>query len=150
MAWWDSPREPALLPRAEGQKPCDKRYSKALLGGRGWSVASSLPQALGNGNHCPLRSVSTPLSPHPPVALPFCSQKKTPFGILLSSESFPVGEKICLRNLPLPPLAVILGPSHFTLFQALAQKCFTLHTKAFMCNLMNRSNPGTASPCHDS
>jgi len=44
----------------------------------------------------------------------------------------------------------MLGPSRFMLFQTLAQKCFTLRTEAFMCNLMNWSNAGTESPCSDS
>lgn len=79
-------REPALLPRAEGQKLWDGHYSGALLDGGDWSAVSSL-QALGNCSYCPLRSVNTSLSPHSPAALPNIppSRKKTPFGIPLFS-----------------------------------------------------------------
>lgn len=96
--------EPALLPGAEGQKLWDVHYSRALLDGGSCSAASSL-QALGNCSYCPPRSVNISLSPHPTAALPNIPsfQKKTPFGIPLSSESFSVGETICLHSLPLPP-----------------------------------------------
>lgn len=129
----------------------DVYYNGALLDGGGWSAASSL-QALRNGNHYPLRSVNISHSPHPPADLLNIppSRKKTPFGIPLPSESFSVGGNHLSPQPSLVPLAVILVPSHFMLFQALAQKCFTLHREAFMCNLMNWSNSGTESPCRDS
>lgn len=65
-------------------------------------------------------------------------------------ESLSLGETICLCSPLLPSLTVILRPSHFMLFQTLAQKCFALHTDTFMCNLMNWSNSGPKNPCHDS
>lgn len=109
--------EPVLLPRAEGQKLWDVHYSRSLLGGRGWSAASS-HQALGNGSRCPLNIC---LSSHPPAALPNIppSRKKTPFGIPLASESFSVGETICLRSLSLPPWLSLWVPAISCYFKRL-------------------------------
>lgn len=159
MAWWDSLLEsqpccPGLRARSSGMcviaELCWMEEAGLQLPlSKHWEISL---QALGNGSRCPPSSVNIFFSPHSPAALPNIppSRKKTPFGIPLSSESFSVGETICLHSLPLPPLAVLLGPSPFMLFQTLAQKCFTLHTEAFMCNLMNQSNSSTESPCRDS
>lgn len=150
MVWWESLTDSqSCCPELRARR--DVHCSGAFLNGRGCSAAS-YPQALGNGSHCLLRFVSIALSPHSSAALANIrpSWQRTPFGTPHSVECFSTGETICPHSLPLPPLAVILGPSHSMLFQTPAQKCFALHAEAFMCNPMNRSNSGTGSLCRDS
>lgn len=143
--------EPALLPRDRGTS------SEMCIIVENWwmeEVSLQLPLSM----HLRIAAIALwglwpcPLVLSAPCSLdlqPSLSEEDTLWHSPLS-ESLSLGETICLCSPLLPSLTVILRPSHFMLFQTLAQKCFALHTETFMCNLMNWSNSGPKNPCHDS